>query len=100
MTLREEAAALQARQSLPHEFTLVYSPDFSWVYKSCFCPSGSSQAGLQQRTAELEQKLDTVVLVMGGLGLLEAHIDPHQDSDVQAAGSLILCVCVCAWLFI
>ncbi|TKS87733.1 Spindle and centriole-associated protein 1 [Collichthys lucidus] len=54
MTLREEAAALQA--------------------------------GLQQQTAELEQKLDTVVLVMGGLGLLEAYADPHQDSDVKAAG--------------
>ncbi|KAE8279870.1 Spindle and centriole-associated protein 1 Coiled-coil domain-containing protein 52 [Larimichthys crocea] len=54
MTLREEAAALQA--------------------------------GLQQQTAELEQKLDTVVLVMGGLGLLEAYTDPHQDSDVKAAG--------------
>ncbi|XP_044031645.1 spindle and centriole-associated protein 1 [Siniperca chuatsi] len=53
MTLREEAAALQA--------------------------------GLQQQTAELEQKLDTVVLVMGGLGLLEAHVDPPQDSDVKAA---------------
>ncbi|XP_051267181.1 spindle and centriole-associated protein 1 isoform X2 [Dicentrarchus labrax] len=53
MTLREEAAALQA--------------------------------GLQQQTAELEHKLDTVVLVMGGLGLLEAHIDPPQDVDVKAA---------------
>ncbi|XP_008298955.1 spindle and centriole-associated protein 1 [Stegastes partitus] len=55
MTLREEAAALQA--------------------------------GLQQRTAELEQKLDSVVLVMGGLGLLGEHISPHQDSDVHAAVS-------------
>ncbi|XP_070709139.1 spindle and centriole-associated protein 1 isoform X2 [Pempheris klunzingeri] len=53
MTLREEAAALQA--------------------------------GLQQRTAELEQKLDTVVLVMGELGLLEAHTGPPQDTDVKAA---------------
>ncbi|TDG97309.1 hypothetical protein EPR50_G00224560 [Perca flavescens] len=51
MTLREEAAALQA--------------------------------GLQQQTAELEQKLDTVVLVMGGLGLLEAHIDPPQEAAVS-----------------
>ncbi|XP_023129143.2 spindle and centriole-associated protein 1 [Amphiprion ocellaris] len=55
MTLREEAAALQA--------------------------------GLQQRTAELEQKLDTVVLVMGGLGLLGEHSSQPQDSDVQAAVS-------------
>ncbi|XP_034085509.1 spindle and centriole-associated protein 1 isoform X2 [Gymnodraco acuticeps] len=40
------------------------------------------QAGLQQRTEELEQKLDTVVLLMGGLGLLEAPIAPPQDSHV------------------
>ncbi|XP_068588395.1 spindle and centriole-associated protein 1 [Cebidichthys violaceus] len=53
MTLREEAAALQA--------------------------------GLQLQTAELEQKLDTVVLLMGGLGLLEAHIDPTKESDAKAA---------------
>ncbi|XP_045923326.1 spindle and centriole-associated protein 1 isoform X2 [Micropterus dolomieu] len=43
------------------------------------------QAGLQQQKAELEQKLDTVLLVMGGLGLLEAHIEPHQDGDINAA---------------
>uniref|UniRef100_A0A4W6DKY4 Spindle and centriole-associated protein 1 n=1 Tax=Lates calcarifer TaxID=8187 RepID=A0A4W6DKY4_LATCA len=43
------------------------------------------QAGLQQQTAELEQKLDTLVLVVGGLGLLEAHTDPLQESDVKAA---------------
>ncbi|KAK1884849.1 Spindle and centriole-associated protein 1 [Dissostichus eleginoides] len=42
------------------------------------------QAGLQQRTEELEQKLDTVVLLMGGLGLLEAPIAPPQDSHVIA----------------
>ncbi|XP_059183084.1 spindle and centriole-associated protein 1 [Centropristis striata] len=53
MTLREEAAVLQAE--------------------------------LQHRTVELEQKLDTVVLVMGGLGLLEAHTDLPQDSNVKAA---------------
>ncbi|XP_054607165.2 spindle and centriole-associated protein 1 isoform X5 [Nothobranchius furzeri] len=52
MTLREEAAALQA--------------------------------GLQQRTAELEHKLDSVVLVMGGLGLLGEHT-PHKDSDARDA---------------
>ncbi|KAK5897877.1 hypothetical protein CgunFtcFv8_015341 [Champsocephalus gunnari] len=40
------------------------------------------QAGLQQRTEELEQKLDTVVLLMGGLGLLEAPIAPPQHSHV------------------
>ncbi|KAI3355268.1 hypothetical protein L3Q82_018122 [Scortum barcoo] len=43
------------------------------------------QTGLQQQTAELEQKLDTVVLVMGGLGLLEPQMDPPQNSDVKAA---------------
>ncbi|XP_026148669.1 spindle and centriole-associated protein 1 isoform X2 [Mastacembelus armatus] len=43
------------------------------------------QEVLQQQTAELEQKLDTVVLVMGGLGLLEEHTDPSQDSNVKAA---------------
>ncbi|XP_054479112.1 spindle and centriole-associated protein 1 [Anoplopoma fimbria] len=43
------------------------------------------QSGLEQRTAELEQKLDTVVLLMGGLGLLEAHIDTPEDSDASAA---------------
>ncbi|GAA6217312.1 spindle and centriole-associated protein 1 [Lates japonicus] len=43
------------------------------------------QTGLQQQTAELEQKLDTLVLVVGGLGLLEAHTDPLQESDVKAA---------------
>lgn len=62
--------------------------------------SGSSQAGLQQQTAELEQKLDTVVLVMGGLGLLEAYADPHQDSDVKAAGSNSVCVCICECIFV
>ncbi|XP_034416507.1 spindle and centriole-associated protein 1 isoform X2 [Cyclopterus lumpus] len=43
------------------------------------------QDGLQQRTAEVEQKLDSVVLLMAGLGLLEAHLDPPQDSDAKAA---------------
>ncbi|XP_020500719.2 spindle and centriole-associated protein 1 [Labrus bergylta] len=43
------------------------------------------QAGLLQRTSELEQKLDTVLLVIGGLGLLEAHMDPPQDSRVKAS---------------
>ncbi|XP_053198468.1 spindle and centriole-associated protein 1 [Scomber japonicus] len=53
MTLREEAATLQAE--------------------------------LQQQTAELEQKLDTVVLAMGGLGQLGGHIFPPQESDIKAA---------------
>ncbi|KAM4605921.1 spindle and centriole-associated protein 1 [Polymixia lowei] len=43
--------------------------------------SAALQAGLQQRTAELEQRLDTMVLALGGLGLLGAH----RDSDIIAA---------------
>lgn len=39
------------------------------------------QGGLQQRTAELEQKLDSVVLLMGGLGLLGEEMNPPSDSD-------------------
>ncbi|XP_029979106.1 spindle and centriole-associated protein 1 isoform X2 [Sphaeramia orbicularis] len=42
------------------------------------------QVKLQEQTAELEQKLDTVVLVMGGLGLLETEFNPPQDCDVRA----------------
>uniref|UniRef100_UPI0037E70CC0 spindle and centriole-associated protein 1 n=1 Tax=Semicossyphus pulcher TaxID=241346 RepID=UPI0037E70CC0 len=45
------------------------------------------QAGLQQRTAELEQKLDTVVLVMGELGLLEARINPPNNVKAAALQS-------------
>ncbi|XP_037549821.1 spindle and centriole-associated protein 1 [Nematolebias whitei] len=45
------------------------------------------QKGLQAQTAELEQKLDTVVLVMGGLGQLEGHMSPTKDSDVTDAKS-------------
>ncbi|XP_074549636.1 spindle and centriole-associated protein 1 isoform X2 [Halichoeres trimaculatus] len=43
------------------------------------------QAGLLQQTAELEQRLDTVVLVMGELGLLKTSTDPLEDSNVKAA---------------
>lgn len=49
---------------------------------------GGSQAGLQQQTGELEQKLDTMMLLMGGLGLLETDAHPHQDTGVKAAGTL------------
>ncbi|KAL3972857.1 nuclear respiratory factor 1 [Sarotherodon galilaeus] len=44
------------------------------------------QAGLQQRTAELERKLDTVVLAMGGLGLLSEHSGQTPHSEVKVAG--------------
>ncbi|KAK2886496.1 spindle and centriole-associated protein 1 isoform X1 [Channa argus] len=40
------------------------------------------QTLLQRQTTEMEQKLDTIVLLMGGLGLLEAQT---QESDVKAA---------------
>ncbi|XP_024136403.1 spindle and centriole-associated protein 1 [Oryzias melastigma] len=42
-------------------------------------------AGLQQRTAELEQKLDTVVLVMGGLGLSQAFVPGKSAPDAERA---------------
>ncbi|KAM6900466.1 spindle and centriole-associated protein 1 [Xenentodon cancila] len=43
------------------------------------------QDGLQQRTAELEQKLDAVVMVIGGVGLLGDPTGPPQDSDARVA---------------
>lgn len=92
MTLREEVAAMQVRRSLPPGLALVYRSDSNYIEESCFFLFGSSQARLQQQTAELEQKFDTVVLMMGGLGILEAHGDPHQDSDVKAAGSCCVSV--------
>ncbi|RVE58825.1 hypothetical protein OJAV_G00197730 [Oryzias javanicus] len=42
-------------------------------------------AGLQQRTAELEQKLDTVVLVMGGLGLSQGFVPGKSAPDAERA---------------
>lgn len=91
MALREEVAALQVRQIPPRGLTLVCWSDSNYGIKSCVC---SSQARLQQQTAELEQRLDTLVLVTGGLGLLEAHSDPQQDSAVKAAGSYCLFMCL------
>ncbi|XP_063339585.1 spindle and centriole-associated protein 1 isoform X2 [Pelmatolapia mariae] len=41
---------------------------------------------LQQRTAELERKLDAVVLAMGGLGLLSEHSGQTPHSEVKVAG--------------
>lgn len=41
----------------------------------------------------MEQKLDAVVLVIGGLGLLETNTGPHPD--VQAAGA-----CLYTWIFL
>ncbi|XP_014830888.1 PREDICTED: spindle and centriole-associated protein 1 isoform X1 [Poecilia mexicana] len=48
------------------------------------------QTGLQQRTADLEQKLDSVVLLMGGLGLLGEQTKPSRDSGGRVSQS---CVC-------
>lgn len=89
MTLREEVAALQVGRSHHHGLTRVCWSDSNYAGKLCVC---SSQVRLQQQTAELEQKLDTLVLVTGGLGLLEAHSDPQQDCG--AAGSYCLFVCL------
>ncbi|KAM3860704.1 spindle and centriole-associated protein 1 [Diretmus argenteus] len=48
--------------------------------------SAALQAALQQQTAELNQRLDTVVLALGGLGLLgNAQWDyGHHVSDINA----------------
>uniref|UniRef100_A0A3P9KXC0 Spindle and centriole-associated protein 1 n=1 Tax=Oryzias latipes TaxID=8090 RepID=A0A3P9KXC0_ORYLA len=76
MALREEAAAVQVQPFI----NLVNSSMqvlFFHFYISCFLLR-ASQADLQRRTAELEQKLDTVVLVMGGLGLLGEPSSPSQ----------------------
>ncbi|CAJ1082162.1 spindle and centriole-associated protein 1 [Xyrichtys novacula] len=42
------------------------------------------QAGSLQQTAELEQKLDTVVLAMGGPGQQELYINPPPSFPVEA----------------
>lgn len=75
----------------PHSRTLLYFSGFQ-LYWWILCKS--SQARLQQQIAELEQKLDTVVLVMGDTGLLKPPGYPHQDSDIIPAGAV--CVCVLA----
>lgn len=41
---------------------------------------------MQQQTAEMEQKLDAMAMVMGGLGVLEIQDDIHQEPKVKAAG--------------
>ncbi|XP_011606174.2 spindle and centriole-associated protein 1 [Takifugu rubripes] len=43
------------------------------------------QARLQQQTAEMEQKLDAMAMVMGGLGALQIQDDIHQEPKVKAA---------------
>lgn len=93
MTLREEAATLQVRQSLTHDLTQVYYSHSNCTDKCCLILAGSSQAVLQWQTAGLEKKLDTILLSMGGVGLLEPHTDLPQDSDIKAAG-LTVTVCL------
>lgn len=39
---------------------------------------------MEQQAVEVEHKLDTVLLVMGELGLLEAHSDAVQGSGSDA----------------
>lgn len=76
MALREEAAAVQVQ---PFIYLVSSSMRvlFFHFYISCFLLR-ASQADLQRRTAELEQKLDNVVLAMGGLGLLGEPSSPYQ----------------------
>ncbi|XP_076146762.1 spindle and centriole-associated protein 1 isoform X1 [Alosa pseudoharengus] len=46
--------------------------------------SANLQAGLQQRVTELEERLDSLVLVLGDLGPLQPEGDPEpQDTPVQ-----------------
>nr|XP_014014960.1 unnamed protein product [Salmo salar] len=50
--------------------------------------SAALQAGLQQRACDLEQRLDTVVLVLGGLGVLGGAGDCEpQNTGSVATGS-------------
>ena len=75
----------------PQSQTVFYFSGFQLCWWMLCKPS---QARLQQQIAELEQKLDTVVLVMGDTGLLKPPGYPHQDSDIIPAGTF--CVCVLA----
>lgn len=38
----------------------------------------------------MEQKLDTVVMVMGGLGLMEIQDDTHQEPEINLFGPSVL----------
>ncbi|XP_041717678.2 spindle and centriole-associated protein 1 isoform X1 [Coregonus clupeaformis] len=50
--------------------------------------SAALQAGLQQRACDLEQRLDTVLLALGGLGVLGGDRDyEQQDTGSIATGS-------------
>lgn len=87
MSLREEAAALQVGGGAARSMTLcvIQDPTFWCIW---------SQASLQQQSTELEQKLDMVVLAMGGLAQPDTHVEPHQGSDVRITGSLATSVSV------
>ncbi|KAM4718279.1 spindle and centriole-associated protein 1 isoform 2-T3 [Anableps anableps] len=47
------------------------------------------QAGLQQRTVELEQKLDPVVLLMGELGIVGEQTNPPKDTNEEVSQSYV-----------
>lgn len=89
MTLREEAATLQVRRSLPTLSQIYYSHS-NCTHKCCLILAGCSQAVMQWQTAGLEKKLDTILLSMGGLGLLEQHADLPLDSNIRAPGPYTL----------
>ena len=96
LTLREESAALQVRIEITHTVSLYITCTLRMASKanSCFfislCAMKRSlivislQAGLQQRACDLEQRLDTVVLVLGGLGVLGGD----GDYEPQETGSI------------
>ncbi|XP_008306207.1 spindle and centriole-associated protein 1 isoform X3 [Cynoglossus semilaevis] len=47
--------------------------------------AATMQVGLQQRISELEQKFDSVVMLIGSLGLLQPDADPCQDCNIKGA---------------
>lgn len=53
MTLREEAAALQVRPSLPYGLSLHYCPDSDWLFLSLWLLSGPVAAADSRAGAEV-----------------------------------------------
>lgn len=41
------------------------------------------EARLQQQTAQVEQKVDTVMKLMGGLGLIDIQDDTHKEPEIN-----------------
>lgn len=83
MALREEVTLLQVKPADP--VTRCQAPTLQLTASSSK-HSTPLQTRLQQQSADMEQKLDTVVLVMGELGLLEAGGEPRQGSGPAAGG--------------